>query len=135
MARPVLPRPVCARPRCGVRVKQRDRRFCSKRCAALSRGPAFRAARRRGGRAAWLRHGRPAFLARMAALDARPDVVTASSKGEAFSRGITEGTKLMYGAVRRFYVRARGAVPPGLLESLEASSRRLCTMVAHREEP
>ena len=118
------PRPTCARPGCTNRCRTLRGTYCGKSCAARARGAEFAKARRRGGRATWLKHGRPAYLRRVAALEARPDVVSASGKGEAFSRGITHGLGLAYQHVVRFYQRARGAVPPGLLEELQAYSRR-----------
>lgn len=123
-----LPRPVCARLGCTRAVKDRRRRFCGKSCAALARGIEFQHARRRGGRASWLKHGRPAYLRRLSRLAHRPDVQQATSKGEAFSRGIRHGLGLAYQHVSRFYLRARGAVPPGLLEDLQGYSRRFDQM-------
>lgn len=123
-----LPRPICKRRGCRVRCQALDRDYCSRRCAALARGIEFQKARRRGGRASWLTHGRPAYLRRLARLEQRPDVRQATSKGEAFSRGIRHGLGLAYQHVSRFYLRARGAVPPGLLEDLQGYSRRFDQM-------
>lgn len=117
-------RPICARPGCRQRCRKLEARYCSKSCTALARGRAFDAVRRRAGRTAWLRHGLPAYLARLAQLDQHPDVRSARDKAEAYARGITRGTVTVWQAVRRFYARQGWPIPPGLRDQMERSGRR-----------